>query len=285
MKDSPASSIRQAISEHLADLSPTEKRVAEYTIRHYRDCGMLGLQELAKECGTSNATVTRYSRSLGFAGYQDYLDVLRRELTSKTSLDQFQETVRSGSPADLLALSLAEDASQLQHLNDSLDPAAFATVVESLVSARRVFLIGQGSSQFLSGYLAFNLQGTGLDTTQLGADSGIEGIARKCLQMTSEDVLIAIAFPRYSRLTVEVAQAAARTNSRVFTISNSLSGPLAEASDLILCAPNRRELHSGSGISAMAVCEALITAVATTFTHAEKAAEQLSPLIDQHLVT
>lgn len=277
--------IRQAIHAHMDSLPPMERKIAEFTLSNYRDCGMLGIGELARQCEVSNATVNRYAHSLGFEGYQDYIAHLREELRSKSSLEHLRASVREGNPADLLKLSLFEDLDQLQRLTDSIDPNAFREATELLLKARRIFVLGQGSSQFFAGYLAFNLQGLGLDVTLMGADSGIEGIARKSLSIGEKDVMVCIAFPRFSSLTFEMAQVAEKTGCRIVIISSSLTSQLARLGDITLCAPNRRDLHSGSGVSAVSVCEALITALTSLASNAEEAAGKLAPIIDHHLLS
>ncbi len=279
-KAAEKATVREAITKNLNALSPLERTIADYTLTNYREAAMLSIGELAKACGVSNTTINRYARNLGYNGYHEYRRTLRDEFSDKTSLTLLKSMVRKGDSSEILKISLKEDTRLIDGLSDGIDLAAFEDTVTRILSARRVFVLGNGSSTYFAGYLAFNLMGLGIDAQEFGDQSGVEGAARRALQITDKDLMIAIAFPRYSSLTIDFVTAAKETDCHIVAITSSLSGPLALNSDSVLFAPPRRDLHSGSGVPAMALIEAIITAV----TAAEDAASRLSNLIDHHLM-
>ena len=279
------STVKGAIFAQMRNLSGRERQIAEFTLKNYRECSMMGIGDLANASGASSATVSRYTHSLGFDGYHDYIECLRKELSPSNSLKLLQENLSAGSPEEALSLSLLEDIDQVQRLADGFDPTVFASAVKAIIEARRVFVLGLGSSRYIAGYFVFNLQGLGFDVVDLGAETGIEGIARRLVQLSSSDMLLSIAFPRFSALTMEVAEAAERADCKIVSVTSSLTTSLANASDIVLCAPSRQGLHSGSGVSAMAVMEALLTALTALAPNAQEAANTLSRLIDHHLVS
>ncbi|MCK5704459.1 MAG: MurR/RpiR family transcriptional regulator, partial [Cyclobacteriaceae bacterium] len=57
------------INKRYNSLSKTEKRVAEYIQKHMDEAVVLTLQGLAEKCDTSDATVLRFCRSLGYMGF------------------------------------------------------------------------------------------------------------------------------------------------------------------------------------------------------------------------
>ena len=164
-----------------------------------------------------------------------------------------------------------------------IDDATFERVVSAIRSARRVFVFGQGSSTYLAGYFVFNLQGLGIDAQELATPSGVEGLARSMLMIGADDLLIPIAFPRFSNLTLEMAETARATGCRIQSLTSTVVGPLAEASDEVLLAPPRVELHSGSAVTAMSMIEALLSELTHLHEPAMNAAARLSPMIDGHV--
>lgn len=283
----PAASrpVREIIMERLPAMSELERRIAEFTLAHYRDCAMLNIGELAIACGISNTTVNRFARNLGFDGYHEYRRTLRDETSGvSSSVSLLKTMIVGGSSADILQNSIAEDARLIEALRRSVDPSTFTRAVERLVGARRVFVLGKGTSAYLAQYLTFNLLGVGVDASEFGDTAGVEGAARRALQITERDVVVAIAFPRFSRVTRDLLEVARSAGCFTVAITSSLSGSIARSSDSVLLAPARRGLHSGSGVPAMVLIEALLTAVTALAGSAESTAARLAPLIDHELV-
>ena len=283
MTDETGKSVRSAIMASIDQLSTSEKRVADFTLANYARMPFIGINDLAKAVGVSNATVNRYTHALGFAGYQDYKQCLAREASHRNSEDLFRRSLRKDVKGDIRSDSILEDRRNLESMLELLEPASFRSAVESIAKARRVRVFGQGSSAFLAGYFAFNLSGLGIAADELACSSGVEGIARKALSLDKDDVVIPIAFPRFSSLTIQVVEAVRQSGCTICAITSSISTPLAEASDIVLLAPPRIELHSGSGVSAMAVIEALLADLTHTLENARDAAAALAGLVDPHV--
>src|SRR5438093_13626432 len=61
-----------ALLETIRDrLSRTQRQVADYVLRNYREVGFMGVAELSREAGVSPASVVRFASTLGFRGYPD----------------------------------------------------------------------------------------------------------------------------------------------------------------------------------------------------------------------
>ena len=59
------------ISNAIPDLSPSEKRVAEWVLEHPKEASTATLAHIAGECETSEPTVLRFCRSLGLGGFRE----------------------------------------------------------------------------------------------------------------------------------------------------------------------------------------------------------------------
>lgn len=65
------SDLLDRIQAQYADLRKSEKVVADYLRRHSTDKLQQSITEFAKTLGVSDATVSRFSRALGYSGYPD----------------------------------------------------------------------------------------------------------------------------------------------------------------------------------------------------------------------
>lgn len=276
--------VRDRITETLSQLSPAERRIAEFTLRNYRECALMSLEQVAEATGVSNTSINRYARSLGFSGYLEYRKAMRDEMVRSMDLIRsLQEQLTNEVPADILRKSLAQEKAILEELISSLDPAAFTAAVERIENAGTVWVIGQGSSAYLAGYLVFFARGLGVPLVSLGDAGGIESIARTAIDMTAGDALITIAFPRYTSSTAEIAALARRNGCQVISITDSLTSKLAFVSDVILFTPGSPGPLSGSGTPPVAVIEALVAALASRSKIAKARALAVSEIIDPYL--
>ena len=62
------------------ELGPAEKRVADYILENTREIPTSAISELAKKCSCGDATLVRFSRRLGFDGFQGLKIRLATEL-------------------------------------------------------------------------------------------------------------------------------------------------------------------------------------------------------------
>lgn len=60
------------INRAYAGLTPGEQTVAGFVRHQPEQVALLSLQALADRCGTSDATVLRFCRAIGYSGYQDF---------------------------------------------------------------------------------------------------------------------------------------------------------------------------------------------------------------------
>jgi DNA-binding MurR/RpiR family transcriptional regulator len=136
--------------------SPAERRVVDVLIDKGARVAALSAKEIAAEANTSDATVVRAVRSLGF----ESLRQLRRALTSEPvepGLTQRFEATIAGTAAahDVLATAADRQRSALDALLRRVPASAFDAAVATLVDAKRVWWSGIGPSAHLAEYAAF----------------------------------------------------------------------------------------------------------------------------------
>ena len=101
--------LRQAIPR----LSAAETRVAETIIGTPSLVVELTITELAKACGTSQATVARFCQTIGYTGYREF----RVAVATSTSREQAERDRFEVDDADIdAAATAARNAAQLARL-------------------------------------------------------------------------------------------------------------------------------------------------------------------------
>ena len=68
----PSTDLSNRIALIYPSLSDGHRRAADFVLRHPLDVATMTIEGLAEGSGTSNATVTRFVRALGYGGYGEF---------------------------------------------------------------------------------------------------------------------------------------------------------------------------------------------------------------------
>ncbi|WP_295891501.1 MurR/RpiR family transcriptional regulator [uncultured Vibrio sp.] len=125
----------ERISQHYADLTQNNRRIADYLLVNPEKILMLSTNEIAQECSVSKASVSRFIRKLG---YQDH-SCLRSELLGERD---------KGTPMATLsdATGLTAELSALESLWAQIDSVDLEPVIDALMSSKKVKVIGYRNS-------------------------------------------------------------------------------------------------------------------------------------------
>jgi DNA-binding MurR/RpiR family transcriptional regulator len=244
-------------------LSPAEARMARFFAANKETVVLSSAARIAEVAGTSDATVVRTARSLGYAGLAE----LREDILSELS--------GSASPARLLSRTLDETGSEpgrviahvvelheaaLVALRRPETTAAFARSLALIEAAGTRHVFGIGPSGALADYASLQFNRIGLRTRALTA-TGV-ALADRLAWIEPGDMLVMIAYaPSYRE--VEVAlERAGEVGAPVVLVSDSLGPHLGSRVAEVLAVPRGRADHLATHGGTMALIEALTLGLA-----------------------
>ena len=131
-----------------------------------------------------------------------------------------------------------------------------------ILAARTVSVVGFGASAWLAGLLAHGLDSYCSDVRALAGVGGVSSAARALIRSGPEDLLIALTFPRYLVDTVTLTETARARGMQVLALTDRPSSPLAPLADVALYAQTSTRYRPNCETSALALIEALTSAVA-----------------------
>src|SRR5690242_11729524 len=139
----------------LPAMQPSMSRVAEQVLADTGTAATLTITELAVASGVSEATVIRFCKAIGFAGYPQLRLALAAETGRAQVADRGVGDLESDiGPGDDLAKVVEKiafaDARAVEETGAQLDIVMLERVVEALVRAQRVDLYGVGASAFVA---------------------------------------------------------------------------------------------------------------------------------------
>lgn len=252
------------IAAAMCTLTPIHRRMGAFVLANLFRSATMRIDELASAVGASVATANRFARALGFDGYPAFREALVRGFEATIApLERLRTAPESpGSGSQMFDASLEQAASNLQVTRGAIDIAVAEALVDAIFDARRVFVLGYGSSAFLAGLLEHGLTPYCANVQSLALVGGPSDAARRLVNASRGDLLIAIAFPRYVDDTIELARQAAGHGVRVVALTDTAASPLALVADLVLSIRTERRLAANCDTAVLAVVEALCDAVA-----------------------
>lgn len=275
----PTTDLANRISQIYPTLSDGHRKAADFVLHNPLDAATMTIEGLAERCNTSTATVTRFVRALGYGHYGDFRASLSAALKLALGPVEGLAGARAvaGSVFSTMTIALKDEATSIDEALAMLDEATIDKAVGLLLKARRIFIIGSGASHhvgaFLEDGLALYLQS---DVVFAASRGGPERALRHMLSAGPEDLVVAIALPRYSRTTLDLARFARDRGTSLLAITDAGTSPLAAAADVTLYAPSRNRFLPNSPTAAFAVADALVTTLARERPDAVEALKQLS---------
>jgi DNA-binding MurR/RpiR family transcriptional regulator len=218
--------------------------------------------KLASAVSVSESTVVRFAIELGFDGYPEFQhalqEIVRIKLTSFQRMDVTNSLIGDG---DVLSKVLNSDINKLKRTIEEIDRDAFDASVESILSAKSIYIIGLGSSSILASSLNHSLRMI-FDNVRLLDTSSADEIYAQIMNVSKDDVIIAISFPRYSRKLITAVNFAKDSGASVIALTDSPSSPIAPFADSLLVARSDMASFADSLIAPLSVINALVVAVA-----------------------
>jgi DNA-binding MurR/RpiR family transcriptional regulator len=254
----------ERISAALGALSPAELRVARVLQAGRETVLVASALELAERAETSDATVVRTVRALGYAG----LDEMRRQLAA--------ELHKSVSPAARLVRTLEDVGDDLQsafdttlalhgrsieNLRRDISPRLFEAVVTRLIAARRVVVFGLGPSSALADYFAIQLRRFGLAAEVL-RHTGLL-LADDLQQMAKGDLVVILAYSRVYAELEAVLERADRLGAPKLLLTDTLGAALRDRVDHVLPVARGRTDSLSLHTATLALIEALLVGIAS----------------------
>ena len=141
-----------------------------------------------------------------------------------------------------------------------MDRSAFAQSVETLLSAKNVYIVGVRSSAAIASYMNFYFRKM-LDNVRLVDSSATSEMLEQMHHVTQGDVVIGISLPRYSGRTVKTLQFAHDCGAKVLVITDSHDAPAAKSADYVLVAKSDMVSVVDSLVAPMSLVNALIVAI------------------------
>ncbi|MBR0638829.1 MurR/RpiR family transcriptional regulator [Bacillus safensis] len=248
------------IAEQMPTMSKSNLRIAKYILENPNTVPFLTGDKLAKITGVSPATIVRFSTFLGYSGYpelQQYMQSSAQQQLTTTERLKISKEVYNEQDQSVYDIFL-DDISNIRSTLDKLDIEAFKNAVESLIKAKRVYIVANRSATALGVFLQYYLQ---LLLEQVELIHSIENVSERIFDLNEDDVVIGISFARYTKSTLKVLSYAKEKEATTVAITDNLLSPLIPYADIPLTASSQMPTFIDSFVAPLSLINALIVTV------------------------
>ena len=232
-------------------LTPTDRRIAEAVLAESTLPAFGTVSDLATRVGTSRPSIVRFANKLGFDGYADLQQHVRRSLSQRLSrpsqrIRHEEEPVKAAIDNAIGSVFAAVEGDKLATLAAPLVSATKVWILSGETSRAAGHVLYSGLSMVRPGvrFLQDHTLGTDLSTAAVG------------------DAAVVLDFFRYRRQVIAAARILAEAGVEIVAVTDSPLSPLVESAQT-WCRLERPAIGPfDSSVSAVALAELLVSQVA-----------------------
>lgn len=241
--------------------SKGQRKLADFIREDYDKAAFMTAAKMGEEVSVSESTVVRFATALGYEGYPEFQKALGELVRTKlNSIQRMEVTYGRISQGEILSTVLRSDIDKIKLTMESIDHDAFQMAVDTILKAKRIYVIGIRSCAPLASFLSFYLNLICDDVTAVHTNSASE-IFEQMIRVGPEDVVIGISFPRYSMRTLKAMEFASNRKAKVVTLTDSIHSPMNLYSSCNLIARSDMASIVDSLVAPLSVVNALVVAL------------------------
>ncbi|MBU3840353.1 MAG: MurR/RpiR family transcriptional regulator [Candidatus Ruminococcus intestinipullorum] len=249
------------IEQKYPSMSKGQKRLAEYVTQNYDKAVFLTAAKMGEVVGVSESTVVRFATQLGYKGYPGFQKALEELVRNKlNSIQRMEVTYGRISQSEILETVLQSDIDKIKLTLAGIDQKAFELAIDTILNARRIYIVGIRSCAPLASFLGFYLNLVCDNVAIVNTNSSSE-IFEQLIRINEEDVIIGISFPRYSMRTLKALEFASNRKAKVITLTDSIHSPMNLYSSCNLIARSDMASIVDSLVAPLSVINALVVAL------------------------
>ena len=241
----------QRLEDGYNKFSKGQKKLADFIREDYDKAAFMTAAKMGEEVGVSESTVVRFATALGYEGYPQFQRALGEMVRTKlNSIQRMEVTYGRISQGEILTSVLQSDIEKIKLTMEGIDHEAFEMAVDTILNARRVYVVGIRSCAPLASFLSFYLNLICDNVTAVHTNSSSE-IFEQLLRIDEEDVM----------RTLKALEFASNRKAKVITITDSVHSPMNLYSSCNLIARSDMASIVDSLVAPLSVINALVVAL------------------------
>ncbi|MCX7709209.1 MAG: MurR/RpiR family transcriptional regulator [Clostridia bacterium] len=213
-------------------LTDASKRIADYILEKHSKAVYLNISELARECGVSESTITKFIKTIGYNSFHELKICLARTPALAHSPDVIYGEISLEDNIESICTNVFFNS--IEALRDSfkvLDTQSMDKAASLLLAARKIDLYGLGSSNVAALNARMRLYRLGIMCFTYN-DSHEQAVSASLLD--ERDVAIGISNSGKSSDVVRALEIAKQSGASTICITNHEDSPITRCADIKL---------------------------------------------------
>lgn len=240
------------IESSLSDLNPSERRVAEYILKHPEEIINYSVQKLADLTNVSVATIVRLSKKMKCKGFQDLKLKIAFDLNEPGNVQRdYAEIDEDYSIEEVTQSVFHNNTKTLKDTERILSTVSIKQAFELIINSRKTCIYGIGASAIIA--QDFKQKLTRIDYW-CDVGSSFDEQVTLSANLSSEDVVIAISNSGQTKDIFYATQLAKEKGAKIISITKYGDNSIAKLADVqLFVSSSEKTIRSGAMSSRIAM--------------------------------
>ncbi|EAX48892.1 transcriptional regulator, RpiR family [Thermosinus carboxydivorans Nor1] len=228
-------------------LSPTQKQIADFVLKNSEEVMLLSISDFAERCNTSETTILRFLRKLGFDSYQVFRVRIAQDASNQPAQAIYEEIQANDSLEQIRQKVITSTVNSIQDLNNLISTETIERVCELMINADQILFFGVGASSAIAMDAFHKFIRLGLKAAYL-SDTHYMSIA--CNNTTCNSVVFAVSHSGESRDILDAVDLAKDNKANIIALTSYAHSSLAKRAQYsLLSSSNETKYRSDAMVS------------------------------------
>lgn len=228
--------VKERIRKQYGNLTASQKIISKIAIEKPSLLAIHTAKKIAELTNTSEATVIRFCYALGYSGYTELQDEIKKSLLvgeqKKGPFQKYRDTGDTLSRDNYAHQVIETDIAYLQQSLQQIDYGLLQQAIDHIIRANRIVVVGFRWCHIPAKWLFSSLNAIKGNThLYTGA---VDNADYFLTEREQEWLVIAISFPRHPSETVALVHSAKELGAKILAITEGELSPISQAADLLL---------------------------------------------------
>ena len=252
--------IHKFYKENYKTLTKGEKKIAEFLVKNPKKVILLSALDLGKEIGVSDASVLRFSKTMGFNKFNDFKNYIALELSETSPDDRIVKNWDNfNSKNDIANKIVNADLENIKEFLLNVDFDQVNEAVEMIDEAKKIYFLGIGSSRAISQFMFWHVKRLGFNAECV--NEGGLGLYEAFSHIKKGDVVIIFAFPRFLNDEIKAVKLAKEKKAKIITITSNVFSEISFLTNIVFKISVENNAFFNSYIVPMELCNIILTAL------------------------